>query len=82
MFISAILITVTWQISSAKSMLEMKYKDFGFTTDDRVEFVESFVHSAMKSCAQKVADLPDKNLAEQILKDDKYWLDLKIILSI
>ena len=91
MFISALLISITWQISSAKSVVEnkydhmnseSKYSDFGFTQQWEKEFfIKQFTESSLKTMILTIGKLKNIKLSTQILKDDQYWSDLKVIFN-
>ena len=85
MIISALLISITWQISSASNKYdhmnpESRYSDFGFTQQWEKEFfIEQFTESSLKTMILTIGKLKNHKLAIIILKDDQYWSDLKVI---
>jgi hypothetical protein len=87
MFISALLISITWQISSAANKYdhmnpESRYSDFGFTQQWEKEFfIKQFTESSLRTMILTIGKLKNRKLSIQILKDDQYWSDLKVIFN-
>jgi len=85
--ISALLISVTWQISMAANKYdhmnpESRYSDFGFTQKWEKEFfIKEFTKSSLKTMLLTIGKLKNRKLAIQILKDDQYWSDLRIMFN-
>ena len=89
MFVSALLISVTWQISSAKSVekkydyinLDSRYSDFKFDLNEKRIFHQMFVNSAMKVVVDKIGKFKNRKVAVMILEDDQYWINLRILFN-
>ena len=87
MFVSAMLISITWQISSAANKYnhmnpESQYSDFGFTQQWEKEFfIKEFTQSSLNTMILTIGKLKNRKLSIQILKDDQYWSDLRIMFN-
>ena len=87
MFVSAMLISITWQISSAANKYdhmnpESRYSDFGFTQKWEKEFfIKEFTQSSLNTMILTIGKLKNRKLSIQILKDDQYWSDLRIMFN-
>ena len=86
MFVSAMLISITWQISSAANKydhltLDSKYSDLGFNEVEKKIFIKEFTQSSLNTMIITIGKLKNCKLSIQILKDDQYWSDLRIMFN-